>query len=367
MKNRLYYFLMLVLLFPVMACQEKNTTETEPSENGTNRATTVQMLQGNPKIAIGPLQKKSHQQEVACTGTLEIPPTDLVSIHSQMSGTIAYMKFLPGDFVPKGSVLFRITEPGLISRQRVFLETWEKLKLAQKEFERKELLSRSGAIHDKEFQEAESWKNELSVSYAGYEKELQMLGIDTDKLKSDLDYQSFISVVSPISGYVREVLVNKGQLVSPEEKLMDIANDDHVHLELHILSRDIPLVRIGQQVSFMLPNNDRKLKAKIVKLNPVLDGTSGTLQVHCHIDTEDCRSILPGMFVNAIIQADQREVTGLPAEAVVKEGSNLFAYKKSGDQLIRIQLKNVERTDDFVIFEGNPLDSFVVKGAYYLE
>jgi len=298
---------------------------------------------------------------------LEIPPTDLVSIHSQMEGTISYLTYLPGDFVSKGSLLFRISEPGLISKQRIFLETWEKFKLAEKEYARKELLSRSGAIHEKEFQEAESRKNEWNASYSGYEKELQMLGIDTKKLKADLEFQPSIPIFSPISGYVREVKVNRGQLISPKDKLMEIVNDDHIHLELQVLSRDIPLIRKGQQVKFMLPNNDKTLKAEIIKLNPTLDDDSGTLRIHCHIEEEDCRSILPGMFVNAIILVDDREVTGLPAEAVIKEGNELFAYKKSGDQLLKQLLINPERTDDFVIFEGNPQDSFVVKGAYYLE
>ena len=148
---------------------------------------------------------------------------------------------------------------------------------------------------------------------------------------------------------------------------MEIANDQHIHVELKVLSRDVPLLEKGQSVRFMLPNNEREFSAKIEKLNPMVDPESGTLNVHCRIDKGQADQVKTGMFVNAEIEVQNKDIKGLPLEAVIKEGTDYFAYVVDGELLKKQLLKDVEVNNGFISFTDLPFEQLVVAGAYYVE
>jgi cobalt-zinc-cadmium efflux system membrane fusion protein len=356
----------IIFLFSVSACRDnqKAADTTEPAETST--ITLLTLLQ-NPAIALGPAEKRMHSDSIQCTGEIDIPPTELLSIHSKVGGTISFMHLLPGDPVKKGALLFRISDPELIARQREFLEILEKYKLVQKEFERKNTLFLSGAIHEKEFQEAEGAKNLLLTSYNGMKKELSYIGIDTEKLEKERSFDSSVPVYSQLSGVVQEVYVNMGQMIRPETRLMNIASDEHIHLELNVLAKDVPMLEVGQEVFFTLPEKTIELKARVERMDPILDKAQGTRRIHCHIDDKYSAYVLPGMFVNAIIKTGSREVSGLLPEAVIKIDQSYYVFQKNGDQLVRNQILPEEIYPDFIIFQSNPTDTFVTRGAYYIE
>lgn len=358
-------YISLIVLISITACT--NNKENNQGTSTEIRQQSIDELLSNPKITLGNPVSKKYREKVHCTGTVGIPPTDLLAVHSQVAGSIAYMKYLPGDYVKKGALLFRISNPKLIEWQRNFLETMEKQKLSEKEFERKNGLYQSGAINDKEFQIAESEKNLLTLSLKGLKTELENMGINTEKLENEQEFQNSVPVYSQISGYIQEVFINKGEWVQADTRLMSVANDQHIHLELNVLSKDVPYVKKGQRVSFFLPNHSQELEAEVVKLNPLLNEKTGTRSIHCHLEENDCESILPGMFVNADIDVDEQELIGLPLDAVIKEGQDYFAFRKNGDNLIKTELERVRLAEDFVICDLAVQDTFVLSGAYYLE
>ena len=106
---------------------------------------------------------------------------------------------------------------------------------------------------------------------------------------------------------------------------------------------------------------------EIVKLNPMLSDETGTLNVHCHINEEDAIQIIAGMFVNAEIEVEAIDVSGLPLEAVIKEGTDYYAYCIEGDLLKKHLLQNVVVSGDFVTFDSISPNQMVIAGAYYVE
>lgn len=363
MKNSISILIILVVLISCQTKSEDNTQalqqEIKPSASIINR--------GEEKVKFGPIQSRSYQQKVQCTGKVEIPPTDKIAIHSKIEGSIEFMKYLPGDYIQKGSLLFKIANPEILIQQRELLETAEKLSFANKEYERKAELFNAGAINEKEFLAVESNKKLLTASYTGLKKELYILGVNTETLLEKMEFQASIPIYARNSGYVQEVNIVKGQYISTQEPLMIMANNDHIHLELQVLSKDVPLISKGQMVEFTLPKNEKTLNAEIVKVNPIINADNGTLQVYCHINNEDCNFTIPGMFVNATINVSDLEVQGLPLNALIKESQEYFAYKKNAEGLEKILIKNAEIKDDFVVFKASDQDTFVIAGAYYVE
>ncbi len=371
--NKIYFILIITLFF--QACQHSSEPQkttamvetTAESEEENAPLLVKDVLAANSAVKIGGLQTKIVQQDVSCTGRIEVPPTELMSVHSKSEGFIEHLQYLPGDYVKKGALLFTIVNPNLIEKQRILLETKAELILSQKDYERKRLLQSENATSQKTFDETLSRKDFLTAKYKGLRSELELFGIAVEDLEQSQTFQSKISIYANQSGYVHEVFVNKGQMIQPQDRLMEISNNDHIHLELQVLSKDVPLLEKGQKVLFSLPDSPKQFKAEIVKLNPMMDEEKGTLKVHCHIKKGQGEVAKAGMFVNAKIEVAAHEVSGLPLEGVLKEGENYYAYLIEGDFFKKQLLENVKVSSDFVTFKELTAEKMVVSGAYYLE
>ena len=337
---------------------------TEPDEERTLEVASV--LASNSAVEIGTLQSKTISQKVTCTGRIDVPPTELISVHSKTPGFVDLIKFIPGDYVKKGTLLFTILNPDLVVKQRILLETKAELSLAEKDFARKKSLQAENAITQKAYDEALGRKEILSAKYSGLKSELKLLGINIEALEAEKKFQTKHYIYASESGHVHKVLTNQGQMVHPDDKLMDIANNDHIHLELQILSKDVPFIKIGQKVQFTLPNNQHVYFADVIKLNPMMDEETGTLNVHCHIEKEHEPEMKPGMFVNAQIEVESIDIQGLPLEATIKSGEQYFGFFVEDGLLVKHQLENVQVRDGFVTFDNVPEREIVIKGAYYL-
>ncbi len=359
---------MIVLL---AGCQEtgENNVSSEGEAEASDRADQMQVsevLATLPEVKIGPLESRTVQQKVTCTGRIDIPPIDVFSVHSKTSGYVDMRQYISGDYIRKGTLLLTVTNPELVERQRILLETKAALELAEKDYQRKRLLKEENATTQRAYDESLAEKAQLEARYRGLRSELELLGIDLEKLERDFVFQPTHYVYARTSGHIHEIYITNGQHVDPETKLMDISDNDHIHLELNVLSKDVHLLEIGQKVMFMLPNNNHEYHAEIIKLNPMIDQESGTLNVHCHIEKEHEQHVKAGMFVNAEINVASVEVQGIPLEGTIKEGENYFGFFVIDGTLVKTLLDIPMVMDGFVTFENIPRGDVVLSGAYYL-
>jgi len=264
-------------------------------------------------------------------------------------------------------LLFRISDPELLTKQRLFLETKEEHNLAKIEHERKKELNLNKVVTDSELAEANSLFNLLTARLKGQRIELRSIGINIEKLENELTFQNSIPVYSPTNGVVSNVFVNKGQMVQPEDKLMDIANNKDTKLLIQVLARDVPLLEKGQQVSFSLPRSEKTLNAKISKISPTLDTEKGTLHVFCDIAETDCSAVIPGMFVNAEILAGSKKTKALSNQAYMKEGKQLYGYLVKDDHLEKISLDDYQVYQNYLLLPDSFDSEMVIEGAYYIE
>lgn len=367
MKKKFTYII-LAFLFAGCHNSDGNTTGGSDAEENTQPATLrVQDVIGSlPEVSIGPMQTQTVQQKLVCTGRIEIPPIDIFSVHSKTSGYIEMKQYISGDFIRKGTLLLTVTNPELVEKQRLLLETKAELDLAEKDFQRKLLLKEENAVTQRSYDESLAEKEMLMARYSGLRSELALLGIDLEALENEYKYQPVHHVYAHASGNIHDIYVTNGQYVDPQTKLMDIADNDHIHLELKVLSKDVHLLQIGQEVTFMPPNNTQTYNAEIIKLSPMIDQGSGTLNVHCHLEKEHEALVRAGMFVNAEINVASLDVLGIPLEGTIKEGENYFGFFVIDGELVKTALEHPRVLEGFVTFENKPEGDVVLSGAYYL-
>lgn len=353
----------------MVACNSKqeegSNSQAEHSEN--EASVSLELLLKNEKVKVGAIQRRNIVRTIPCTGQIDIPPTGISSVHSKISGQVTSLKYLPGDYVKKGTWLTSIEQPLLVEKQRILLETKANLDFARKDFERKKILKAGQATPEKTFDESQNQFELLLATYSGLKKELEMLGINTGALETESKFQTHVNLYAPQSGYIHEVLVHKGEMVDPSTRLMDIANVKNLHLELQVLSKDIGAVSLGQNVNFTIPNRSETFKAKVIKINPMLESEAASLKVHCKIEYPDKRAFIGGLFVNAEIEASAVDVEGLPLEAVIKEGEDFYAFQVENNEVKKTALVNPVVSKDFVVFDNDKAGEWITAGAYYVE
>lgn len=321
------------------------------------------------KITSGPLETRKVSHDIVCTGEISVPPTDLISVHSRISGQVTNLKYLPGDFVRKGAQLLRVSNPTLLAQQRELLEYRAQLATARQELERQQTLDAGSATTAQQLATAKGAVELLFASYSGLKAELTALGVNVDKLVAEGAFQSSIGVYAAGSGFVHAVTTNRGQMVSPNDELLQLASTEHLHLELSVPSREIAGLQKGQTVTFQTPFDGATGKAIVAKINPLVDVETATLNVHCHVVGELSDGIVPGLFLNAKIKTGERNLVGLPLSGVIREGDLFYGYRKVGENWEKTLLPRATVRGDFVTFAPGSIggSTWLTGGAYYLE
>ncbi|NJL74243.1 MAG: efflux RND transporter periplasmic adaptor subunit [Saprospiraceae bacterium] len=242
--------------------------------------------------------------------------------------------------------------------------------MGKKQLQRQELLNTQAATSQKSLDEAQGQLALLNASYLGLKKELQLSGFQLEMLEKSAQFQSELPIFAPATGYISHVAVNKGQMVHPNDEILEILNTEHLHVELKIFPIDALQVKVNQRVTFKAVGHDKTYEAFVWKINPDIDPNSNTRNVHCHLKLEtESRELLPGAVVQAKLYLPPHDEVGLPLEATVKTGDTYFAFVLQAQGLEQVPLQDPIVDGDFIRF-SNVKDfqaqQVVVKGAYYL-
>jgi cobalt-zinc-cadmium efflux system membrane fusion protein len=135
-------------------------------------------------------------------------------------------------------------------------------------------------------------------------------------------------------------------------------------------------------VRFTLANETTERMATVYLIGREISDDR-TVQVHCHIDKED-KELLPGMYLNGLVEAGGNLVRALPNEAVVDYQGRKYIFieeeaphndgkeeeKHQGEmhfQMIEVKLGNTELGYTEVVLPDSidaTRNKVVVKGAY---
>jgi len=117
--------------------------------------------------------------------------------------------------------------------------------------------------------------------------------------------------------------------VQANEVIFEVVDTRHLHVELMVFEKDVPKVKEGQKVRFVLANESRERLAEVHLIGREIS-PERTVRVHCHLLQED-QNLLPGMFLKATIETGTSETDALPSDAVVNStGKNYFFIQVNG-------------------------------------
>lgn len=328
-------------------------------------------------IETGAIEMRSLSGNIKVNGTVGVPPQNLATVCMPFGGFVKSAMLMPGNAVTKGQTLAILENQEFVDVQQNYLEAKSKLEFAEADYNRHTELYKEDVYSQKNLQQVTSDYKSLKAKVKALEQKLAMIGINPATLHED-DISRSVSVVSPISGFVKSVNINIGKYVAPTDVLFEIVNSEKLYLELTLFEKDADKAAAGQKIRFFINNETEQHDALIYQTGRSVN-TDKTYKVYATV-TGACKNLLPGMYVNAIIEASASEVPSLPSEAIVsfddKDYIFLFDINKeeNGRQFTEYRMVEIQKglTDggftEIRLPEGLDIKTVkvVVKGAYNL-
>lgn len=314
------------ICFIAVSCRENIRQTAEIKESEVLPEDIVELRADQIKLAdiqTGPIEMRSLCGSLKVSGIVATAPQNHASISMPMGGFVISTSLIPGNKVTKGQTLAILENQEFIDIQENFLESRVKLEFAEAEFNRTSELYKNDVYSQKNLQLVTSDYKSLKAKVNALKQKLEMIGIDPGSLHEDNISRS-VAVVSPISGFVTMVNINPGKFVSPTDVLFEIVNHDKLLLELTLFEKDANKVSAGQKIRFFINNETEQHDAVIYQTGKSISSDK-TYKVYASVP-DACKNVLPGMYVNAVIEGSSNKVAAVPTDAVVGFDDKFYIF-----------------------------------------
>lgn len=189
-------------------------------------------------------------------------------------------------------------------------------------------------------------KAEADIKVAG--ARLEVAKAEAQRL---IDLQKYTMIRAPFDGVVtqRKPGLAAGHYVHPAGNpnavpLFTVMKVDVVRIVVDVPEADASLVHIGDAAEIVVAAlKNKPFPGTVTRMSGALDTASRTRRTEIDVKNTD-KALMPGMFVNARIQAKRPEQWLLPATAVIKVGDDLICYRIEDGKTVRTPVQ-IGRSD----------------------
>lgn len=284
----------------------------------------------NAGIDTGWFEMKNLSEVINANGYTKLPPQNQAEVSIQLPGTIESIKVIEGEHVNKGQTLatlqslaynnMRLEREKLIQDMNAAEANAEYLRL---EYARQKELSDENVTAKKVLQKVSAELKSEESKIKSLNSQIAILGQNI-QLGGSAN-SPIINIISPISGYVTDIDVTIGAAAEPGKPLFHIVDNSKMHVDLLVYEKDLMKVKAGQHVRFILTNqNNEEIEGKIFGIGKAFENETKAVAVHATIDND--KLLIPGMYINALIDIGASQVMALPAEAIIKAEGKEFIF-----------------------------------------
>ena len=352
MNRILYYFIPLILLIGIASCKNAETTAISESQKNAEPGDTIIELSKEQfeqnRMSVSSLEEKVFPEMVQANGLIDVPPANRAVVSAPLGGYIKNTHLLIGDRVRKGQTLGTIENPDFVSLQQEYLEIKEQLTYLKSEYERQQILIKENISSQKSFLRAESDYKKAEATYNGLRKQLDLLNISPQDVEKGI-ISTTSALIAPISGSITQVNVSLGTYVSPATPIIEIVDNEHIHLEISVFEKDIMKIQKGQEILFKIPEaSEETYRAEVYLIGNAIE-ENRTIRVHGHLKDISKHNFLTGMFVSAAIITSDKSAMSIPTEALVSLNDSLYLLllETEKDTMYRFKLVKVETGDSY--------------------
>jgi len=372
------FTLTLLMSLPVFAeeddhnHEEAGHAEKAPDaheEGGVIKLTPVQIKQAGIETEV--MKHQPGLQAINAPGTVAFDAYKLADITSLIDGAIHVRHARLGDDVKKGQKLVTLTSSALAQAEADYLRAEAEHRKSKLDLERLEGLVKEKIISQSRFQQASSVHQAAHANLAASKASLASYGLSKKRIDNLINTKQYgqLTLHAPNSGTVMADDFRIGQHIAAGTRLMLIADESTVWVEVKLPQSQIAGIEIGRSAVVFIKGKEKQYPAKVINIHHQLDATTRTVGVRLEVENPE-DALHPGMFVSAEIETGGGEAALLlPGQAIQRQGSELIVFvEEEPGHFERREIRTGKPSLGLVpILEGvKEGESVVVKGAFVL-
>lgn len=327
--------IVIILLFAIMSKLGRNKEKMQASAAISEKKMTV-----FPVTVVNP-QMETITQDFEINGNF-IPDHQLNFV-SEVAGRVNSLNIENGDIISQGKVIATIDNEQIRIDLQLAKSTLEK---AKSDLAKYENMVSSGAVNKQQLEEAR-----MTVRSA--ESRVQTLQRDL----------KLTTIVSPISGVVSNVAIEKGSYLSPGTPIADIVDIKSLKMSVKLLDVQVIRVHTGQSVS-IVPDlyNNTKIPGKVSAVSPQADG-SKKFDTEIRFTNPSKTPLKSGMTGKVKFEfGGKKEALTIPLKCLVGsvKKPQVYVIQDEKAKLVNIQIGSID-DDKLEIVSGLTKDMKVVQ------
>ena len=267
-------------------------------------------------VTTAPVSMRPLQTMIRAVGKVDYDEQSLTHINLRISGWVENLFVdTTGQLVRKGQPLFTLYSQELVSAQDEYLLAMK----ANTQIQNSPLLE----TRHQTVQMVQSARDRL--------RHWTLTNAQIDDLARRGKPQTYVTIYSPVAGYVIDKQVFKGTLVKPEMTLYAIADLSTVWVEAEVFEYEMPFVQVGQQGNLTLAAYPGEtFQGEITFIYPYLNQEARTNTVRLVFKNPKLR-LKPDMYGTVQIRVNRGSKLVVPEEAVLDSGTRQIVYVVRGE------------------------------------
>lgn len=136
------------------------------------------------------------------------------------------------------------------------------------------------------------------------------------------------TVTAPIAGQIAQRLVQPGERVPVDAKLLEIVDLSRLEIEAAIAPQDIAALRVGAPARLQVDGLAQPLTARVVRISPSAQAGSRTVPAFLSVDAHP--ALRQGLFVQGAIELERRDALVVPIGTLRHDQARPYVVRVDG-------------------------------------
>lgn len=156
-------------------------------------------------------------------------------------------------------------------------------------------------------------------------------------------------IIAPISGVIARRYAKVGQLITEfsSKALFHVVSQQYLEAVINLPEHQLSRAKVGQ-TAYLNFAGMPQLQARIIRISPVVDATTGTVRVTIGVQNDDL-SLKAGMFAQVELQYDTKsDALLVPKRAVLAMDNSSSVFIVKDGKVLRKAVKTGYETDTYI-------------------